>query len=260
MLPASLIIRRERRFDQPAGFSDCSAFAHAFGAAHRHYSDMTRQNILRLVGKLRFTLWFFSIAAFPYFLFGFTAAFDSVVIFMAAMFSLFWIPLFLIIFLLLWWAEGLRPAMEPISVWERLALGTAAPILLGLSLVSAVSILRTGGHFGDLARLAINHQSYDSIVALARRSGAAKDRAASSDGITYSVDPGPPVRVAFDPDGFLGDWRAIVFDPTGDVMHADSPDPSTGRCGAPARITKLFGGDLVSCRPLWGKYYSCGFT
>lgn len=57
----------------------------------------------------------------------------------------------------------------------------------------------------------------------------------------------------------LNNWSAIVFDPTGKVTLADGFDED-GNFSAPARITKLFGGDLVSCRSLWGDYYKCSFT
>ena len=42
-------------------------------------------------------------------------------------------------------------------------------------------------------------------------------------------------------------------------MLADGFDEQ-GRFHAPDRITKIFGGDLVSCRWLWGDYYTCSFT
>lgn len=44
------------------------------------------------------------------------------------------------------------------------------------------------------------------------------------------------------------------------MMQADGFDPATGKFRAPDRVTKLFGGDLVWCRPLWRHYYECGFT
>lgn len=78
-------------------------------------------------------------------------------------------------------------------------------------------------------------------------------------GVGLNVDRGPPLRVAFNPEGMLDNWSGIVFDPTGEVMQADGFDAS-GRFRAPDRITKLFGGDLVSCRRLWGDYYDCSFT
>jgi hypothetical protein len=79
-------------------------------------------------------------------------------------------------------------------------------------------------------------------------------------GIPVIVEPGPPVRIAFMTDpGFLDNWSGIVFDPTGAVMQADGWD-ATGKFRAPASITELFGGDIVSCRHLSGDYYHCSFT
>ena len=79
-------------------------------------------------------------------------------------------------------------------------------------------------------------------------------------GLDAIVDAGPPVRIAFmTSPGFLDNWSGIVFDPTGKVMLADGWDAS-GKFRAPEAITKLFDGDLVSCRHLWGDYYRCSFT
>jgi hypothetical protein len=82
---------------------------------------------------------------------------------------------------------------------------------------------------------------------------------AEQGGIIYNVDLGPPVRVAFHPEGMLDNWSGIIFDPTGEVMQADGFD-ARGNFVAPERITKLFGGDLVGCRHLWRDYYRCSFT
>jgi hypothetical protein len=79
-------------------------------------------------------------------------------------------------------------------------------------------------------------------------------------GLEVFIETGPPVRAAFMTDpGFLDNWSGIVFDPTGKVMQADGWDAS-GKFRAPEVITKLFDGDLDSCRHLWGAYYHCGFT
>ncbi len=79
-------------------------------------------------------------------------------------------------------------------------------------------------------------------------------------GIQTIVEPGPPVRIAFMTNpGFLDNWSGIVFDPIGAVMQADGWD-ATGKFRAPAAISKLFEGDLVSCSHLWGACYRCSFT
>ena len=110
-----------------------------------------------------------------------------------------------------------------------------------------------------VAELAINHHRYETIIAKARANPV--DRSyESANGITYSVDVGPPVRVAFNPEGFLDNWSGVIYDPTGEVMQADGWDPASRKFRAPDRITKIFGGDLVACRHLWGDYYDCSFT
>jgi hypothetical protein len=71
--------------------------------------------------------------------------------------------------------------------------------------------------------------------------------------IEYIVDVGPPIRLAFPKDGIIDNWRGVVYDPTDVVARAQG-------FSAPAEITALFGGDLVSCRHLYRHYYFCGFT
>ena len=106
--------------------------------------------------------------------------------------------------------------------------------------------------------MTINRSHYEPIIEKARvdRNAAWFDE---HRGVTYSVDLGPPVRVAFNPEGMLDNWSGIIFDPTGEVMKADGFDAS-GNFRAPEKVTKLFGGDLVSCRHLLDDYYACSFT
>lgn len=155
--------------------------------------------------------------------------------------------------------RGVSVAQEGRSFAEQFAAIPLSPILLVLWLMAALPLLWAGGHLGSLSRLAVNESNYREIINRARVSRKAESYAEYG-GVTYSVDPGPPVRVAFNPEGFLDNWSAIVFDPTGEVMLADGFDPTTGKFYAPERITKLFDGDLVACRKLWGDYYSCSFT
>lgn len=119
-------------------------------------------------------------------------------------------------------------------------------------------LLATGSFVGAFTRLMLNSGHYEAIIARVQTN----PRPAwfeEDDGVTYSVDLGPPVRVAFNPEGMLDNWSGIIFDPTGDVMQADGFDQH-GKFRAPERITKLFGGDLVGCRRIWGDYYACSFT
>jgi hypothetical protein len=153
---------------------------------------------------------------------------------------------------------GVREARE-LSGWRGRILSTiASPALCILTTLAALPLLAIGGRLGDLARLGLNHRHYEAII----RNAAAKpdpEPYVEDGGVRYTVDLGPPVRVAFNPEGLLDNWSGIIFDPTGDVMKAHGFDTS-GKFYAPDRITKLFGGDLVGCRHLWRDYYKCSFT
>ncbi|MEH3159689.1 MAG: hypothetical protein PGN08_12625 [Sphingomonas taxi] len=145
---------------------------------------------------------------------------------------------------------------------QRIATMLAAPLLAVATLALAVPAHFVGTHVGWLSKLAVNYWHYGAIVrdAEIRVARGARDCCTSPDGELVYIDPGPPVRAAFDPQGLLDNWSGIVFDPSGDVMLAKGFNPITGTFAAPERITKLFGGDLVGCRPLVGHYYVCSFT
>lgn len=155
--------------------------------------------------------------------------------------------------------RGVSVAKKGRNIAEQFVAIALSPILLVLWLMAALPLLWAGSHLGSVSRLVVNESDYREIINRARISRKAESYAEYG-GITYSVDPGPPVRVAFNPEGFLDNWSAIVFDPTGEVMLADGFDPATGKFYAPDRVTSLFGGDLVTCRRLWGDYYNCSFT
>lgn len=109
----------------------------------------------------------------------------------------------------------------------------------------------------------ISRGHYETIIAKVKRGHRSPGGMSSFEedgGVRYVVDDGPPIRVAFNPEGMLDDWSGIIFDPTGEVMLAKGFDAITGKFSAPDRVTKLFGGDLVSCRHLSGNYYDCSFT
>lgn len=154
---------------------------------------------------------------------------------------------------------GIRVAKYGQNFGQQALAVILAPGLLALWLVTALPLFWAGMYLGDLSRLAVNESHYRDIVNMARISKKA-EWYAEHEGVTYSIDVGPPIRVAFNPAGFLDNWSAIVFDPSGDVMLADGFHPKTGKFYAPDRVTKLFSGDLVECRPLWGDYYKCSFT
>lgn len=148
----------------------------------------------------------------------------------------------------------------PVESGKHRALAISiAPALLFITLAVALPLLRGGSFIGSLTRLLANHSHYQAIVAKAEKSRKSvwyeNDR-----GVTYSTDLGPPVRVAFNPAGMLDNWSGIIYDPTGDVMLAKGFDPKAGKFFAPDRVTKLFNGDLLWCRHLFGSYYDCSFT
>lgn len=205
------------------------------------------------------TVRFFAATAILIFFLGLLSAYASGLIFLVALFSIVLIPLFLLTVILIWVSEGIKAAFSADRIRDRIVLASAAPVLLAITVAAALPLLWSGVYLGDLSRLAINQSSYAAIIAKERTEDSEKWYE-EWNGITYSVDPGPPLRVAFNPEGVLDNWSGTIFDPTGEVMLADGFDPETGEFVAPDRITKLFGGDLVGCHHLWGDYYSCSFT
>lgn len=160
---------------------------------------------------------------------------------------------------IIWFVRGLKLARWSEGRSKKLALLSAAPVLLICTIFAALPLLWFGTYVGSMSRLFANRDHYEAIIAKAQKEQKPawfKD----DNGVTYSVDLGPPIRVAFNPAGMLDNWSGIIFDPTGDVMLAKGFDAKTGRFFAPDRVTKLFEGDLVGCRHLWGYYYRCSFT
>ena len=108
-----------------------------------------------------------------------------------------------------------------------------------------------------------HHARYQKIANLAEQGifDATAGDYSQLDGTIFIIDPGPPRRIAFPlPGGFLDNWSAVIYDPTGEVAHAGGFNPTTGQFVAPERITKLFYGDLLFCRHMQGSFYNCSFT
>jgi hypothetical protein len=160
---------------------------------------------------------------------------------------------------IVWLIRGAKLSTQNGTKVERAAAICTAPVLLAVTLMVSLPLLRTGSFVGSVTRLVANHSHYEQIIvkAQASRSPAWFE---DDNGVTYSTDLGPPVRVAFNPAGMLDNWSGIIYDPTGDVMLAKGFDMRTGRFQAADRVTKLFGGDLVGCTHLWRNYYDCSFT
>ncbi len=158
--------------------------------------------------------------------------------------------------------QGILLARGLDSAWKsKLLAVVASPILLSAVIITSMPILWSGAYVRMYGKLLLNHSQYEEII---KRNDTQIDGKPfrvrrTENGIEYEIDSGPPVRFAFEPDGVLDNWSGIVYDPSGDVMLADGFDRK-GKFKAPTRVTKLFGGDLVSCSHFFGHYYKCGFT
>ncbi|WKL55813.1 hypothetical protein Q1W73_08840 [Asticcacaulis sp. ZE23SCel15] len=158
--------------------------------------------------------------------------------------------------------KGLEAAWHGRGFGPRLIMALIAPILLGLAILLSSPLSTAGEVSGAWLRLMIERSRYETIIEKESQppSGTARIVDREDGGITYTVDAGPPVRVAFNPDGIIDNWTGIIYDPTGEVLLAKGFDPVTGEFHMPSHIKELFGGDLVACRHIWSDYYKCSFT
>lgn len=195
---------------------------------------------------------------------GLWGAWSSSAGFLLALFGLPVAGILLVVLAVVLSARGFRLEHSPPSGWHRV-LFTLLPLgLLAGVIFCSLTVLQAGSAVGAWSRLVLQRGHYEAIIDKVRRAPRSDEESyrvfLEDDGVTYVIDYGPPVRVAFNPEGLLDNWSGIIFDPTHAVMLADGFDPVTGEFAAPDRITKLFGGDLVSCRPLGGDYFRCSFT
>jgi hypothetical protein len=106
-----------------------------------------------------------------------------------------------------------------------------------------------------------NLEHYKAIVAQVSQADMStlNDRKQNSE---YRIDKGPPVRIAFIWGGMLDYWDAIVYDPSGEVMLANSfkRDGVNGKDPQLQGMKKLFGWDLLWTRKLWKHWYFCSFN
>lgn len=201
-------------------------------------------------------IFFGAIAAAP-FLAGFVSTFSFGLTLFLLILGFPALALTLVIGTVVWLIDGIKRARQTSERGEQLIAVAASPVLCALTVFLAWPMLAFGSWLGDFAQLGINWNRYQGIVEDLR---AGREAEPSEQGeVVYYVDEGPPLRVAFNPQGILDNWSGIVFDPTGEVMKADGFDAS-GTFRAPQQITKLFGGDLLYCRHLLGDYYSCSFA
>lgn len=208
---------------------------------------------------LKLAILFFGALAFFPALVGLIGAFDHWAGIALALFGVPTVLVALLIGAVVFFIHGIRCAKEISSPLHKGVVVLASPVLAFSAVLLMPASLGLGAHFRDLAFLGRNWSSFEEIVARVQVvPGPGPD--AEHRGMIYLTDPGPPVRVAFEPVGIGDNWSGVVFDPTGDVMLAEGFDDVTGQLRGPQRIVELFGGDLIGCRHLWDSYYKCSFT
>ena len=122
------------------------------------------------------------------------------------------------------------------------AMGTIS-ILVGLTPVGTI--------FSARCKLWREKERYQLVI---DKLAAGADR--TSVGHSVIVDDGPTLRVAFVWEGLIDNWYGAIYDPTGEVMKANTRNGS----GHTNPVRHLFGGDLIHARHLGGNWYLCGFT
>ena len=206
---------------------------------------------------------FFLILIAAIFAIGFISAWTSGVGFLLFVLGIPLLALVLVVGAVIYFVRGLKLAGGNAPARKQMTVALAAPAMLLTAILVAWPALAAGSFSGTWTRLIVNRGHYEAIIAKAMRGEHSLSTTYSAyeedGGVIYVVDKGPPVRVAFNPEGMLDNWSGIVFDPTHEVMLADSFDRE-GKFLAPERVTKLFDGDLVGCRRLWGDYFHCSFT
>jgi hypothetical protein len=129
-------------------------------------------------------------------------------------------------------------------------------ILLAVTLaMGTISILGGltpfGTTFSAWCKLSREKEKYQVVI---DKLAAGADK--TSVGHSVIVDDGPTLRVAFVWDGLIDNWYGAIYDPSGEVMKANTRKSS----GSSSRVRQLFGGELIRARHLGGDWYFCGFT
>lgn len=208
---------------------------------------------------------FFAFAALAVFAVGFLDSWGMP--FMVGLVALGLIALMLLIGATLFTVLGARTAYrdQAMPIVLRVVLALAAPACFAGLAFAAGPLLDAGDRIGVTTRLAQDEARFAAIIARLKTEPAGDTDAVrrTEDGVTFLVDRGPPLRVAFHPRGILDSWTGIVFDPSRTLGHYVSQGPR--RPGARSAITPddlsgLFGGDLAGCRYLRDDYFLCRFT
>lgn len=148
--------------------------------------------------------------------------------------------------------DGFRATADREGGVERVCVALIAPVLTVMAALSSWPAFSAGADVAMMTRVLTNRDRYAAIIADVQRRRATSDPSccAQSFGQIIVVDGGTPLRVAFAPDGLGDNWSAAVYDPTGALA-----DTKRARS-----LRKVFGGDLIGCRHLFGDYYRCTFT
>jgi hypothetical protein len=147
--------------------------------------------------------------------------------------------------------------------WPRVLVATAAGLPLAAAALwfAHTPLARAGDEFQFRRRFQALRPEYVRIAAqlVAHRRPPQRGEVR---GISFLVDTGPPVRIAFpQPGGILDNWEGVVYDPTDAVRTATGwRDGTPGNYSASPEAVNLFGGALVACKPLPEHFYRCWFT
>lgn len=136
--------------------------------------------------------------------------------------------------------------------------GKAVGALIVAALVLVLLPLPSwGGRLWFFISFNQHRQAYDAIVAEADR----LPRDGTRHGVSYRIESGPPIRVAFpQPVGIADNWGAVIHDPSDGVATAKGWGETNGDYTIRPDLQELWGGDIVSCSRITGHYYRCWFT
>jgi hypothetical protein len=160
--------------------------------------------------------------------------------------------------LIIFIVKGARLLIEPCSKRRGWSILGSISLCSLLAVWVAPTVFDVGTLASGYAKLKFKRSEYEAIIhLLAGDAALIEDTWRQASTSTFSVDRGPPVRVAFDPVGLLDNWSGIVFDSSDQVHGIGS---MTADLATSLHLGDLFGGDLVRCRHLKDHYYLCDFN
>ena len=160
------------------------------------------------------------------------------------------------------WFVALILACASLLYLPKIGRAPGAVLLTIALLPTAVMMLRPLlSNVASRGAFELRKQDFQRVVDLVSRGGAEIDGGTTERGTRYTVDLGPPRRIAFVTEpGFVDNWSGVVHDPSHAVAWARAPSWRAGGASVPKEVRELFGGDIVTCRHLSGAFYRCGFT